>query len=106
METLAKELGAELLARTKERTPVDTGNLERTWSISEVEKIGRVYRITVYNNTEYAAYVEYGHRTSNHKGWVPGKFMMTISAKELDTKAPAYIQRKVKAFVNEVMKNG
>lgn len=41
-----------------ELTPVDTGNLREAWKHSTPEN----GRVDVYNNTEYAAHVEYGHR--------------------------------------------
>lgn len=41
-----------------ELTPVDTGNLREAWKRSAPEN----GRVDVYNNTEYAAHVEYGHR--------------------------------------------
>lgn len=39
-------------------TSVDTGNLREAWKRSTPEN----GRVDVYNNTEYAAHVEYGHR--------------------------------------------
>ena len=41
-----------------ELTPIDTGNLREAWKRSTPEN----GRVDVYNNTEYAAHVEYGHR--------------------------------------------
>lgn len=103
IERCINDLAAELLARTKERTPARSGDLRRAWSVSSIRRVGKWYKIVLINNLEYAAYVEYGHRTSNHHGWVPGKFMMTISAKEIETLAPAVIERRVKSFLNQVM---
>ncbi|WP_096269399.1 HK97 gp10 family phage protein [Paucisalibacillus globulus] len=60
-----------------------------------VKKVGNIYEIEVINPVEYAAYVEFGHRTRNHQGWVPGRFMMTISADELERQAPKIIERKL-----------
>lgn len=48
------------------------------------------------NPVEYASYVEYGHRTANHKGWVKGRFMMTISEQELEKIAPKVLENKIK----------
>ena len=54
---LAQE--AELVRRkAAELTPVDTGNLREAWKRSAPDN----GRVEVYNNTEYAAHVEYGHR--------------------------------------------
>lgn len=39
-------------------SPVDTGNLREAWKHSTPDN----GRVEVYNNTEYAAHVEYGHR--------------------------------------------
>ena len=57
------ELGNMLLAGTKRRTPVDTGKLEANWFITNVRQRGDVFEIEIYNNTEYAPWVENGHRT-------------------------------------------
>lgn len=101
---MVKELAARLLAKVIKRTPVDTGVLRRGWTIGQVKKIGDMYEIEVINPIEYAAYKEFGHRTRNHQGWVNGRFMMTISADELERQAPAIIERKLKAKLVEVFK--
>ncbi|MCT6924091.1 HK97 gp10 family phage protein [Metasolibacillus sp.] len=101
---MVKELAARLLAKVIKRTPVDTGVLRRGWTIGQVKKIGDMYEIEVINNIEYASYKEFGHRTRNHQGWVNGRFMMTISADELEQQAPAIIERKLKAKLMEVFK--
>ena len=44
-------------------------------------------------------YVEYGHRTANHKGWVSGKFMLTISEEELKTISPRILEKKLKKYL-------
>lgn len=123
-EAMAKELAARLLAKVIKRTPVDDGVLRRGWTAGKentsekgnvvgvngkngyiqsltVQKNGDVYEISVVNNTEYAAYVEYGHRTRDHKGWVKGRFMMTISASELEQQAPAIIEKKLMKLLKE-----
>lgn len=104
IEKCLNDLAAEMLARTKERTPVDSGDLRRAWTVSSIKRVGKWYEIVISNNLKYGAYVEYGHRTRNHKGWVPGKFMMTMSAKEIESLAPAVIEKRVKSFLNQVMR--
>lgn len=47
-----------LLARVKPKTPADTGRLRGAWARSAPAGGS----IEVYNNVEYAPYVEYGHR--------------------------------------------
>ena len=58
---------AELIkGRAKMNTPVDTGRLRNAWN--RTQPVGG--SIEIYNNSEYAAHVEYGHRQKKH--WVPG----------------------------------
>jgi hypothetical protein len=80
------------------------GTLRRGWTIGEVVKTGNTYTIEVINPTEYAPYVEFGHRTPNHMGWVEGKFMLTISEQELQKDAPKILMNKLKTFMGGVFK--
>lgn len=68
-----------------------------------VRRDGDNYIIEIVNPVEYASYVEYGHRTANHKGWVPGQFMMTISENELRDMAPRVLERRLKNFLGGVL---
>lgn len=94
-----KELAARMLRQVSKRTPVATGTLRRNWTVGAVVKNGNSFEIEVINSTDYAAYVEYGHRTANRRGWVPGSFMMTVSAQELERDAPKIIERKLRSFL-------
>ena len=67
-----------------------------------MNKSGTVYQIEIINPVEYAAYVEFGHRTANHKGWVPGKFMLTISEQELESQAPKVLERKIMQYLGGI----
>jgi hypothetical protein len=64
----------------------------------------------VVNNLNYASYVEYGHRQQVGRQvgvierrlktpWVPGKHMLTISTQELETQAPALVEKKLYRFL-------
>lgn len=46
--------------------------------------------------------LNFGHRTRNHKGWVDGKFMMTISKQELEGQLPKIIEGKLMQLLGEV----
>lgn len=63
-----------------------------------IHHFGDTYVVEIINPVWYAPYVEYGHRTANHKGWVPGHFMMTISEQELETIAPKVLEQKIKKY--------
>ena len=108
-----KELAARLLRKVIKRTPSDTGNLRRNWTVSDVRKNGENYEIEVSNSAEYASYVEFGHRQTPgrfvpaigkrlKKSWVKGKFMLTISEDELKRQAPAVIEKKITEWLKKL----
>ena len=104
----SKALAARLLSLVIRRTPVDTGVLRRGWGKSNqdfsVRKEGHDYIIEVINPTEYASYVEFGHRTRGGKGWVPGQYFLTISEERLENIAPGVLEKliaqKLKEYLN------
>lgn len=67
-----------------------------------VEHVGDKYRISIGNPVSYARFVEYGHRTPNHRGWVPGDFMLTVSEKEIREAAPGVLEKKLNKKLREV----
>lgn len=82
------------------------GTLRDAWTILPIEKQGNNYVITLVNNTEYASYVEYGHRQTPGRyvpalgkrlkaGWVKGRFMMTVSIQEVEQLAPAILEKAI-----------
>lgn len=99
------EMAYRALAKIKRRTPVDTGDLRRNWFVSKVVRKGDAYEIELYNNIEYAGYVEYGHRTVNSggMGWVPGRFMATISMDEIERELPKYLERRQLELLDQIM---
>ena len=96
-----KDCVAREIRMAKELTPVDTKTLKGAWRITDVKKDGDSYQVTLYNNTDYADYVEFGHRTRGHKNWVPGKFMLTISERQIE----AVIESIVDRHLEEAFKN-
>ena len=66
-----------------------------------ITKSGNIIQIEITNPVNYASYVEYGHRTKNHKGWVKGQFMLTISEQELDAQAPKILEQKLAKYLGE-----
>lgn len=124
---LAKEAARQLYTACVKRTPVGVppdgldaetrqqywscytgGSLRRAWRISRVEKRGSDYVVEVENNSEYASYVEYGHRQQPGRyvpalgrrlkaGFVPGRFMMTLSVQEVEGRLPGMLEKKLYA---------
>ena len=126
-EDCAKELAARLLRKVIKRTPVGQypaesgktgGTLRRGWKVKngkinvdsvrknsiKVEKQGHEYVVTIFNDVFYAPYVEFGHRTANHKSWVDGRFMLTISESEIQSIAPALLQKNLQTRLQEVFR--
>lgn len=114
LESCCKELAARLLAKVVKRTPSTSGTLRRGWTAGKnqnatayanslnVTKVGNKYHIDIINPVEYASYVEYGHRTRNHEGWVEGHHMLTISESELNGMTDAILQKKLNKFMKDV----
>lgn len=72
------------------------------WANSmNVERSGGTYKITVYNPVPYAPYVEYGHRTRGGKGWVEGRFMLTLSEQDLEKIMPKVLESKLEKFLKD-----
>lgn len=69
-----------------------------------IHHFGNTYVIEIVNPVEYASYVEFGHRTRDHKGWVQGRFMLTISEQEIERDAPKILERKLAKKLGEVFK--
>ena len=78
-----------LKARVKPLTPVDKGQLRSGWQSTDVQGD----EITVYDNVEYAKFVELGHRVKIHGKYtgtvVPGVFMLRDSVDECAERFPA-----------------
>lgn len=70
----------------------------------KINHYGGFLVIEIVNPVEYASYVEFGHRTASHKGWVRGHFMLTISEQEIQAIAPKVLEAKIKKFLGECMK--
>ncbi|MEG2050894.1 MAG: HK97 gp10 family phage protein [Oscillospiraceae bacterium] len=123
IEACAKELAARLLARAIKRTPVGQypagsgktgGTLRRGWTAGKsaaeyvnslaITRAGNTYTIEIVNPIEYASYVEFGHRTRDHSGWVKGRFMLTVSEQEIESAAPLILEKKIQAMLGECFK--
>lgn len=112
-EKSTKELAKRMHIRVVRRTPVGQypagsgktgGTLRRGWTTTPLLHKGHTYSISVINQVEYAPYVEYGHRTADHKGWVEGQFMMTISAKRTEDAAPKVLEKMLDKMMGDALK--
>ena len=78
---LLDEMMNGLLTDVKELTPVDRGHLRRNWFTTKARRSGKHYRAEIYNNIEYAPYVENGHRQEVGR-YVPAIGKRLVSLKE------------------------
>lgn len=90
------------------------GELRRNWTIGDIRQNGDNYEVEIINQTPYASYVEYGHRQQPgryvpaigkklKRAWVPGTFMLTISAQQLEGQAPAILSRKLENYLRRCL---
>jgi hypothetical protein len=87
--TRLQEIGQTAYGTMVDDSPVDTGFLQGSWSISE-EETG----FTIDNDCEYCGFVEFGHSTRGGGGFVPGQNWIM----------PAYEQMRsdIEALISEV----
>jgi len=110
------DLANRMLTRVKEQTPVKEGLLRNSWQIGlSVLKKGDEYFIEVVNNVEYAEYVENGHfqevgRFVKALGkrlvntYVPGRYMMRISAQDIQDEADKYVKKILEKEFERIFK--
>ncbi len=97
-EAMMIKLAYELQGATKEKTPVKTNRLRSAWRVGKVKRKGDEIFIEVYNNVEYAEFVEYGHRVGEN-GYKEGEHMLEISLKEIESKLTPYLKSWINNFI-------
>ena len=102
------EMANRVIAKTKPRTPKETGALRSAWELGEISGVGENIYIEIKNPMEYATDIEYGHRIMGHGssvgiefGWYEGRFMLKISIDEVRRQMPLRYQSRFKEFCKE-----
>lgn len=107
---LAKKMMEMVREVAKENTPVDTGNLRKSWSTDnlflEVVKTGNVYTVSIENKAYnargdggfYASFVEEGYHSRSGR-WIPGHWMMQTGEIEAERNAQRMFDEIVKDWV-------
>lgn len=132
IENFILQMGLRAIAKTKFRTPVDSGFLRNSWQIGEVKRRDDILIVEIINNAEYASYVENGYYrrarwvpgewkggkfvykkyipgSSDNKGmmlkpkWVEGVHMAKISIDEIGDEIPIRFKRAYDKWISEVM---
>lgn len=89
-----------LIAKTKSRTPVDTGNLRNSWHRGNYIRQGSKASIEINNSAEYASYVEYGTPVRRWK-WQDGAKMLTKSLYEMEQSMPIDFDKAFTEFLKQ-----
>ena len=127
MREFLLEMALRAERKIKKRTPENTGHLRRNWQVGKVERHGNALVVEIFNPVEYASFVEYGFRShwvpgywkgktfvydpnaqtgmyvGPKDGWVPGRFMATISMREIEKELPRYLERRTMELLNNIM---
>lgn len=114
IESVARELAQRLFAMLINATPVDTGYLKENWYVV-ITKVSGGYEAEIINNTNYASYVNYGHRQTPgkyvpaigkrlKKGWVDGKFFIELSVAELRGITQPLLEKRLREHLEEAFK--
>lgn len=94
---VAERIAQLAIRKVKMLTPVDTGDLRNNWKY-HIVKEGDTYKIVLYNQVEYALFVEKGHRiviAGRTVGYVDGQFMLELTEQEMERIAPRMWEREI-----------
>ncbi|WJY27473.1 HK97 gp10 family phage protein [Sporosarcina trichiuri] len=103
-DKIARRVALLAIRKVKLMTPVDTGDLRNNWQFQVVKK-GDVYVIVIFNQVEYASFVESGHRivvAGRTVGWVEGRFMLKLTMGELESIAPRMWEREIEREMRRI----
>ena len=93
LQSLVEKHGGILLRDTKMKTPVDTGQLRRSWQLEK----GDLY-VKIFSSCEYVKHVEYGHRTRGGKSYVEGVYMLKTSFEKTEKDFTNDLEKLIKKY--------
>lgn len=115
-EAIVKEIEGALtktagmtVNKVKKKTPVGKkhgGTLRRNWKASNTKYVGHVFLIDIYNNTEYAPFIENGHRIvrgGRTVGYQPGVFMLRDAIREVDQNWEKLVGRRFIKMIDKIL---
>ncbi|WP_299033808.1 HK97 gp10 family phage protein [uncultured Anaerococcus sp.] len=97
----------------RDNTPVDTGDLRRSWSLTGPDKKGLKFEMDLNNPLEYALHVEYGHRQEPGRfvpaigkrlkaDYVPGSYMLRNGTRRLEETLKPAVQKEVRKAIESL----
>ena len=93
LQKLVEKHGGILLRNTKMKSPVDTGQLRRSWQLEK----GDLY-IKIFNNVSYSIFIEYGHRTRGGGKPFEGVYMLKIPFEKTEEKFTNDLEKLLKQY--------
>ena len=96
MKKTADTVAAEAFGRIVKATPVDTGQLRRSWTLQPAAKTKSGYSATIGTSLFYSIYVEYGHRIMRNGkqiGYAPPKYFLRDAMDAFKPEAQRFAQR-------------
>lgn len=101
---VAKRIAQLAIRKVKKMTPVDDGDLRDGWKFDVIKK-GSSFIIVIYNQVEYASFVEKGHRivvAGKTVGWVEGRFMLKLTEDEMERIAPNMWKKEIEKEMKRI----
>ena len=97
----------------RDNTPVDTGDLRRSWELTGPDKKGSKFEMDLANNLEYALYIEYGHRQEPGRfvpaigkrlkaDFVKGHYMLRDGTRRLEESLKPAVQKEVRKAIESL----
>ena len=97
----------------RDNTPVDTGDLRRSWTLTGPDKKGLKFEMDLANPLEYVAFVEYGHRQEPGRfvpaigkrlvaDYVPGSYMLRDGTRRLEETLKPAVQKEVRKAIESL----
>lgn len=96
MKKTADTVAAEAFGRIVKVTPVDTGQLRRSWTLQPAVKTKGGYSATIGTSLFYSIYVEYGHRIMRNGkqiGYAPPKYFLRDAMDAFKPESQRFAQR-------------
>lgn len=94
--------GGDWWSDVKGNTPRDTGDLQKSWTLTGPDKKGSKFEMDLSNNLEYALYVELGHRTRGGKSSVKGRYMLRDGTTRLEESLKPAVQKEVRKAIESL----
>lgn len=100
--TAMADEGGDWWSDVTDNTPVDTGDLQRSWTLTGPDKKGNKFEMDLNNNLEYAAHIEYGHRTRGGKSSVKGIYMLRDGTRRLEESLKPAVKKEVRKAIESL----